>query len=304
MSPELYSLLFTKILPSFGVVVSVALSLSPMPSVLRIMRTGEGLGGLNPIPFPFLFSNALGWLAYGAVQHDIMIILPNVIGGILSLFYITVCAEHGNQRERFTNRIIAFSTLTILGTVVVLGMFVVKSAHTQLLMYGFTTNAILICFFTSPLSGMVQVVRMRDASSISLPIAIASLVNCVLWVAYGVCKTDPFIYVPNGIGLASSILQLFLKMIFRNSDAYENLKGSPVPDRSSWSSATSGVCQPASTSPKVKALGPLDALDGIASSGDAYDVAVVVRDQARDSRDRRASRRESVSAVSAPVRLS
>lgn len=83
------------------------------------------------------------------------------------------------------------------------------SSHKKLLV-GFATNAVLFCFYGAPLSTMKTVIRTKSAATISAPLCIANLVNCAVWIIYGIGLTDPFIYVPNGVGFTLNAIQFIL----------------------------------------------------------------------------------------------
>lgn len=51
---------------------------------------------------------------------------------------------------------------------------------------------------------------MKSAATISAPLCMAALVNCFVWIVYGIGLVDPFIYVPNGVGFTLNIAQLIL----------------------------------------------------------------------------------------------
>ncbi len=38
--------------------------------------------------------------------------------------------------------------------------------------------------------------------------------NAALWTTYGVAVLDPYIWLPNGIGLALSVVQVALRLVF------------------------------------------------------------------------------------------
>lgn len=42
---------------------------------------------LNPLPFPALVANCAGWVAYGYVTDDVLVLWPNMAGYLLALFY-------------------------------------------------------------------------------------------------------------------------------------------------------------------------------------------------------------------------
>lgn len=60
----------------------------------------------------------------------------------------------------------------------------------------------------------VQVVRTRNSASIYRPTCIANLANAALWVAYGVAVSDPFIWVPNGVGGIVSVFLTSLTIMY------------------------------------------------------------------------------------------
>ena len=39
---------------------------------------------LNPLPFPVLVGNCAGWVAYGFVTDDVLVLWPNVLGVLIA----------------------------------------------------------------------------------------------------------------------------------------------------------------------------------------------------------------------------
>lgn len=79
---------------------------------------------------------------------------------------------------------------------------------------GICATIVVLCFYTSPLSTLIQVVCTRNSVSIHLGLAVASLCNAALWVVYGLCVADYFVAGPNAIGVALGIIQLALRWIY------------------------------------------------------------------------------------------
>lgn len=46
------------------------------------------LQDLNPLPFPTLLANCCGWVSYGYVTDDVLVLWPNMAGTLLGLFYL------------------------------------------------------------------------------------------------------------------------------------------------------------------------------------------------------------------------
>jgi uncharacterized protein with PQ loop repeat len=69
-------------------------------------------------------------------------------------------------------------------------------------------------YYLSPLSTLAQVLRTRDASSLTLPMCAMNVVNGTLWVIYGIVRRDAFLCVPNGAGAVLGIVQVALCCVF------------------------------------------------------------------------------------------
>ena len=85
------------------------------------------------------------------------------------------------------------------------------------LVMGIIALIALIAFYTAPLSAFVQVIKTRNAGLFHGPLAIASLVNSVLWAIYGVAINDYFIAGPNGLGVVTALLQVVFILVFRKA---------------------------------------------------------------------------------------
>ena len=75
-------------------------------------------------------------------------------------------------------------------------------------------NAILLCFYTSPLSTVANIIKTKDSSSLTLPLCVMNIVNGTLWLMYGLAVGDYFIWVPNGIGALLGAFQTSLCFIY------------------------------------------------------------------------------------------
>jgi len=75
---------------------------------------------------------------------------------------------------------------------------------------GRTAMVAAVAFYLVPLSTLRDVIKNRDASSLSMPLCCASLANAALWTIYGVAVEDSSITAPNIPGILAGCLQLFL----------------------------------------------------------------------------------------------
>ena len=82
--------------PLVGVLTSTLLYLAPLRAVWASIRrarnqTFDGddpMYGLNPLPIAILPSVALSWLVYGLAASDPYLIMGNLPGLLLSVFYL------------------------------------------------------------------------------------------------------------------------------------------------------------------------------------------------------------------------
>ena len=67
----------------------------------------------------------------------------------------------------------------------------VDDLETARKLLGTTSVLILVVFYASPLANLYQIIKKKDATSLSLPLAIACGINGVLWTSYGFAIKDP-----------------------------------------------------------------------------------------------------------------
>ena len=51
-----------------------------------------------------------------------------------------------------------------------------------------TSNAILLVFYCSPLTTVLEVLRNKSSASLHLPLSVMTIINGTLWVAYGLVR--------------------------------------------------------------------------------------------------------------------
>lgn len=163
---------------------------------------------LNVLPYPAIIANCVGWVGYSFVKPNGFVLGPNAPGILIGFFYMMTCMPLVRQRTAdWVNVLMLFysSVFIIVGAIT---CYADLDEHARRLLWGYTSNAILITYYASPLSTLYKTWRTRDASSLSLPLATANAINGALWVAYGIAIHDNFITVPNAIGLLLAIILL------------------------------------------------------------------------------------------------
>lgn len=127
-----------------------------------------------------------------------------------------------------------------LFTVVGLGDF---SSKANEYIIGIAVNCNLVFFFAAPLSTIFHVLRERNSASIHIRTMVTNTVNGTFWTAYGLAVLDPFVYVPNGMGVFLGAIQIFLVLTFPRKakddeeEVLEVLESTKVEDGNSEHSA-------------------------------------------------------------------
>ena len=235
--------------PSLGVILATLTFAAPVTSLRERLNNGSSLGDLNPTPWAVMTGNCAGWIAYSYLTHDLFVLFANVPGLLVSVWlnlgaiklqylyrtsYMHVHMHYCEQqqtRSRNNGHERDIDIEPIPSTVpherkvlwVLLFWLVVCSAvaHIQSLtsyqreqIVGCVVNLNLCFFYFAPLTTMVEVCRTHSSASIHRPTTLMTCLNSFFWLAYGLAVTDPFIYVPNGVGLGFGLLQAALLCLF------------------------------------------------------------------------------------------
>ncbi|KAL3929403.1 MAG: hypothetical protein SGBAC_012226 [Bacillariaceae sp.] len=89
-----------------------------------------------------------------------------------------------------------------------------SSTTTAAEIVGVCSNLNLMFFYGAPLTSIFEVLQTRRSTSIHRPTMYMSLLNATFWTGYGFAQMDPFIIVPNGVGMILGTIQFLLCRIF------------------------------------------------------------------------------------------
>jgi len=97
------------------------------------------------------------------------------------------------------------------------------SQSTKEWIVGILVNLNLVFFYGAPLSTIWKVLRTRNSASIHTLTMITNTANGTFWGLYGLAILDFFMAVPNLLGTALGVIQLFLVMTFPRIPLKDNL---------------------------------------------------------------------------------
>ena len=190
-----------------GVALANIMFLSPVKAVVDARKCGR-LNDLNAVPFVAIVGNTVAWLGYSFATRDAFVFLANWPGLLLGLYYTMTGVALGDQKQRSLIEKLLLAYAAVLGAAgyaAASGAF--GSAQAVL---GLVANALLLLYYSSPLSVVANVVKKRNAAALFWPLSLTSLLNGALWTSYGRAVGDAYIWAPNLVGALLATHQLAL----------------------------------------------------------------------------------------------
>jgi len=184
-----------------------AMWVAPYPTIKQVTED-KSTKGLPPLPYFSMFANGYLWFAYGlSAGMDLTIMLPNVTGMVAGLYYSKKFVEN-NSGQYDLKPYYAGTAASLAAISGLLAFLPAADAQTAL---GYMGCVIVVAMFSGPLAVIKEVIETKSTKSLPFPMAVATVINCTLWGAYGsLVIHDPFVWAPNILGLGSGLAQLGL----------------------------------------------------------------------------------------------
>mmetsp|Transcript_14619 Transcript_14619/g.34494 ORF Transcript_14619/g.34494 Transcript_14619/m.34494 type:complete len:214 (+) Transcript_14619:22-663(+) len=197
---------------SAGVLASIALSTSAMPTFATIIRD-RNTKSRPLLPYSAMLLNGLTWVFYGLATEQLALVIPNFVGAMCGGFYFAAFARYVPQGApvKLANHVV-FSLIYVFVLGYVLSVLPLDAASTFM---GYAGCILCTVMFSGPLVAIRQVVSTRSTESLDFSYTVATGVNCLLWAYYGfMIARDPFVWFPSVLGLVASFAQLFLFSVY------------------------------------------------------------------------------------------
>jgi len=204
------------VFPILGVALANVLFFAPLPGVAAVARAGM-LGSFNVLPQAVMVLSTTVWVMYGLSVANPFIFAANAPGCIASVGYYIVTLPLIPQSASDTRR--SMQTIVVAGAAFTVGLWGVLvfsgcPPATRSFYLGLYGSILCVAMFASPLSTVALVVATSDSSSIYAPLALAQVLNCGTWTAYGFAIGDIWVWGPNGCGLGLGLLLVMLKLSY------------------------------------------------------------------------------------------
>jgi uncharacterized protein with PQ loop repeat len=212
-----------------GTISSCAMQLSPIPVMIRI-RKSRDVGFYRPDPFIIGVCFGLVNGTYSIYSNQLVSAISTGIGLILYSIYLILFVYYSKSKHPILKRTCIFVGLSVFLTAIGPVVFILvnrsSSGEQWFTEHGgldkFISTWLGVCatlsvvlLFSGQLTNLVEVVKKKDARSISLSMALGGLFCSIAWAVYASLILDPFYMTANGIGVVSGIVQLTLKKKFK-----------------------------------------------------------------------------------------
>jgi len=193
---------------------SIALKLSPMPTIQRVRKEGT-TGGLPLLPYSAMCIMTFVLVCYGLLIQDTKIIVTHGAGHLISLFYCLSFYDNVDKEASNLPGTVGMHARTGLGIAVATIATIAMLGHKAAPIVGMTTVLLSCLMYTGPLAALKAAIEAKSSKNIPLPYAVASAVNALAWFVYGFFRINDFmVWAPCSIGVASASAQIVVNVLY------------------------------------------------------------------------------------------
>ncbi|CAA2998398.1 bidirectional sugar transporter SWEET5-like [Olea europaea subsp. europaea] len=214
-----------------GNIISFFLFLSPVPTFIKI-RKAKSVQGFKPDPYVATVLNCAMWVFYGLpIVHpdSLLVVTINGVGFIIEISYVTIFFLFSNwaMRKRITMALIF--ELVFLFIVVFITLTFLHGHKDRSMLVGILCIIFNTIMYTSPLTVMRRVISTKSVKYMPFFLSLTNFANGSIWFSYALIKFDPYLMVPNGLGMLSGLVQLVLyATYYRMTDWDEDEKSTEI----------------------------------------------------------------------------
>ncbi|MCE0482561.1 hypothetical protein HAX54_041420 [Datura stramonium] len=177
----------------------------------------KSAGEYNAIPYMCQLLCRTLWVFYGILSPDgLLIITVNSVGVLTQIIYVLIYLIYAPCHKK-VKAFIFVSIMNIIfpGVAIALSLIVLHGDARNTLI-GYLCAVVTIVMYASPLSIMITVIRTKSVEYMPFLLSFFLLLNAGAWFAFAMFLQDPYLIVPNVVGLASGSAQLIIYIIYKN----------------------------------------------------------------------------------------
>ncbi|KAL7161621.1 hypothetical protein ACSBR2_042149 [Camellia fascicularis] len=187
-------------------------SFSPQPTFFKICKS-KSVQEFKPDPYVATVLNCAMWIFYGLpVVHpdSILVVTINGVGLLIEIAYVLIFLTYSNWPKRKKILIALLVEVIFMAIVVFITMTFLHTTKARSMLVGLLCIVFNIIMYTSPLTVMRSVIETKSVKFMPFYLSLANFCNGLVWLIYALLKFDPYITIPNGLGVLSGAIQLIL----------------------------------------------------------------------------------------------
>lgn len=152
----------------FAVLSAILMQLSPLPTIMRI-KACRSTADLQGLPYVMLLLSAVVWLAYGMLKLDVVVLVPNITGVLLSTWYVRVFIRYcKNEEQNKAMRIFIGSSLFLLASLLLIFLVLGLEQGTRLI--GLSAGKVKARLIIQYIPTTVTVTKSNNCTTLSLSV--------------------------------------------------------------------------------------------------------------------------------------
>lgn len=204
-----------------GTATAIVQNLSGFPLLRRVCQDPEGSAPYTPLPILTMTVTCIQIGLYGVFTlgwpNCLQLALCNGLGALFWLVNLVVFVRHAQTPWQRARLLAAYAAALAWALGLPLGLYVGSSlpALTQQTTLAVFMQLANFSGFLSPVASLREAWRVGDAQRVPAMLSWVNLVNSAVWTAYGVLLPDPWIWVPNMVGIGLSGAQVAILLLLR-----------------------------------------------------------------------------------------
>lgn len=206
---------------------NVMFQISPFTQVKQFAIKGD-TGDMDPAPLLSILYGGCQWCFYGLFAYLVtnktgflVLVYSNILGAVLGVYYIFGFHRNCKNEKVFQKLRMYYQFVVSLVVAQICAMMSLQRER-ALFFCGLVSSAWSVIGAFSMLATLPVILETRCSGTINLPLLTVGALSAVLWLVCGIMLWDPWITVPNAMGLvisgfAFSLLWRFPKKLEEHS---------------------------------------------------------------------------------------
>ncbi|XP_028757759.1 bidirectional sugar transporter SWEET4-like [Neltuma alba] len=193
--------------------------LSPLPTFLDIWRKGT-VEQYSAMPYLATLVNCMVWTLYGLPMvhpNSLLVVTINGAGCVVELIYVIIFLIYSRRTKRLKVFLLLLVEILFISSLTVLSLTLLHTVKKRSAVVGTICALFNLMMYASPLTVMKMVITTKSVEYMPFFVSLGTFGNGVAWTTYALIRFDPFIAIPNGIGLLLSVAQLILYATYYKS---------------------------------------------------------------------------------------